>query len=149
QPLRRLQDGIRSAAAGEGREVEASGSDELGHMAAAFNSMLGKGSERDAALRIEKERFRALIEHAAGVILGGAADGTVRYVSPAARAALGIAPDALVGRSLLAEVHPEDQEGLGAALQAVIGHPGEIVERTEFRLRHADGNWRWLEATGT
>jgi len=149
QPLRRLQEGIRSAAAGEGRAVPASGNDELGHMAAAFNSMLGKVSERDAALRDEKERFRALIEHAADVIVVVAADGTVRYASPAAQAVLGVTPDALLGRSLLADAHPEDREQLAAALQAVVGHPGEVVERTEFRWRHADGAWRWLEANGT
>jgi two-component system NtrC family sensor kinase len=149
QPLRRLQDGIRSAAAGEGREVRASGSEELGHMAAAFNSMLGKVSERDAALRDEKERFRALIEHAADVIVVVAADGSVRYASPAAQAVLGVTSDALLGRPLLAEVHAEDQAKLAAALQAVVGRPNEVVERTEFRMRHADGTWRWLEATGT
>jgi PAS domain S-box-containing protein len=149
QPLRRLQDGIRSAAAGEGREVRAGGSEELGHMAAAFNSMLGKVSERDAALRDEKERFRALIEHAPDVIVVVAADGGVRYASPAAQTVLGMKPDTLLGRSLLTEAHPEDQEALAAALQAVVGHPGEVVERTGFRIRHADGGWRWLEATGT
>ncbi len=149
QPLRRLQEGIRSAAAGEGREVPATGSAELGHMAAAFNSMLGKVSERDAALRDEKERFRALIEHAPDVIVVVAADGGVLYASPAAQTVLGVAPDVLLGRSLLAEAHPEDHERLTAALHAVVGHPGKIVERTEFRMRHADGTWRWLEATGT
>ncbi len=30
-----------------------------------------------------------------------------------------------------------------------MGLPNEVVERTEFRMRHADGTWRWLEATGT
>ena len=148
-PLRRLQDGIRSAAAGEGHMLPTSGSEELGHMAAAFNTMLGKVSERDAALRDEKERFRALIEHAADVIIVVAADGVVRYVSPAMQSVLGVTPDTLIGRSLLAEVHPEDQDELSAELQAVVGLPGEVVERTEFRLRHADGTWRWMEATGT
>jgi PAS domain S-box-containing protein len=149
QPLRRLQEGIRSAAAGEGRAVPESGSAELGHMAAAFNTMLGKVSERDAALRDEKERFRALIEHAPDVIVVVTAAGIVRYASPAAQAILGVAPEALQGRSLLADAHPDDQAKLARALQAVVGHPGEVVERTEFRLRFADGSWRWLEATGT
>src|SRR5688572_15783640 len=148
-PLRRLQEGIRSAAAGEGRAVPATGSAELGHMAAAFNSMLGKVSERDAALRDEKERFRALIEHAPDVIVVGGADGTVQYASPATQTVLGLAPDVLSGRSVLDGAHPEDREGLAAALQEVVGHRGEVVERTGFRMRHADGTWRWLEATGT
>jgi PAS domain S-box-containing protein len=149
RPLAQLQQGIRSAAAGEGRALPAGNDDELGHMAAAFNTMLGKVSARDAALRDEKERFRALIEHAPDVIVVAAANGTIQYVSPSAQAALGVSPDTLLERSLLEEAHPEDRERLAAALQAVVGLPGEVVERTEFRLRHADGGWRWLEATGT
>ncbi len=148
-PLRRLRDGIRSAAAGEGRAVPATGSEELGHMAAAFNSMLGKVSERDAALRDEKERFRALIEHAADVIVVVSAGGVVKYASPAAQTVLGVAPELLQGRSLLADAHPDDQAQLAKALHAVVGYPGEIVERTEFRWRYTDGPWRWLEANGT
>jgi PAS domain S-box-containing protein len=149
QPLAQLQQGIRNAAAGEGRAVPAGGDDELGRMAAAFNTMLGKVSARDAALRDEKERFRALIEHAPDVIIVVAANGTIQYVSPAAQAVLGVARDSLLNRSLLEVAHPEDQERLAAALQAVEGLPGEVVQRTEFRLRHGDGSWRWLEATGT
>lgn len=149
QPLRRLQEGIRSAAAGEGREVPASRDDELGHMAASFNTMLGKVTERDAALRNEKERFRALIEHAPDVIVVVTAGGIVRYASPAAQTVLGVPPEILQGRSLLADAHPEDQAKLAKALRKVVGHPGDVVERTEFRLRYADGPWRWLEATGT
>jgi PAS domain S-box-containing protein len=148
-PLRRLQEGIRSAAAGEVRTLPTSGSEELGHMASAFNTMLGRVSERDAALRIEKERFRALIEHAADVIVVVSSGGIVKYSSPAAQTVLGFAPELFQGRSLLADAHPEDQAKLAKALHAVVGHPGGVVERTEFRLRHADGTWRWMEATGT
>jgi len=148
-PLRRLQEGIRSAAAGERKDVPASGAEELGHMAAAFNTMLDRVEERDAALRDEKERFRALIEHAADVIIVVTSGGIVRYASPSAQAVLGVAPEALQGRSLLADAHPDDQLQLAKALHAVIGRPGEVVERTEFRLRYTDGPWRWLEATGT
>lgn len=149
QPLLRLRDGIRSAAAGEARAVEASGSEELGHMAAAFNSMLGKVSERDAALRNEKERFRALIEHAPDVIIVVSAGGVVKYASPAAERVLGVPPEMLQGRSLLTDAHPDDQAPLAKALHAVVGHPGEVVERTEFRLRYEKGPWRWIEANGT
>src|SRR5690606_14226784 len=69
RPLQELLGGIRSAAAGEVRAVRAAARDELGHLALAFNTMVGQVAERDAALRVEKERFRALIEHAADVIL--------------------------------------------------------------------------------
>jgi two-component system NtrC family sensor kinase len=149
RPLHALQKGISSAAAGEGERLPTGGADELSYMAEAFNSMLGKVSERDAALRNEKERFRALIEHAPDVILVVSAGGVVKYASPAAQTVLGVAPALLQGRSLLADAHPDDQAQLARALHAVVGHPGEVVERTEFRLRYDDGPWRWLEANGT
>lgn len=149
KPLRELQEGIRGATTGEGREVRADADNELGHMASAFNTMLGRVSARDAALRTEKERFRALIEHAPDVIAVVDAGGIVRYVSPAAQKTLGAMPDALIGRSMLSEVHPEDHERVMTAFQATVGRPGAVVERTEFRMRNADGTWRWLESTGT
>src|SRR5690606_3984612 len=123
------------AETGEIRTVPATGSDEVGHLATAFNAMLGKVSERDAALRVEKERFRALIEHAADVIGVVNADGVVSYVSPSIEQVLGVKPSALLGRPMLEHVHEEDRPSLAAALNAVIGHADAIVERTEFRMQ--------------
>lgn len=149
RPLGQLLEGIRSAEAGEIRTVPASGSDEVGHLALAFNAMLGKVSERDAALRVEKERFRALIENAADVIIIVDAQGAVSYVGPSIETVLGVRPDALLDRPMLDHVHEEDRSGLAAALHAVIGKADAVVERTEFRMRHTDGSWRWMEAAGT
>jgi PAS domain S-box-containing protein len=149
QPLNELLAGIRSAAVGEVRAVPVTGDDEFAHLASAFNAMVGQVSERDAALRVEKERFRALIEHAADVILVVDAGTIVRYASPSLESALGVAPDAVLGQPLLHRLHADDRAGLAEALQAVLGRPGRVVERTEFRMRHADGSWRWMEATGT
>jgi len=149
RPLSDLLEAIRSAAAGNVRAVPASGADEIGHVALAFNAMVSKVSERDAALRVEKERFRALIEHAADVILVIDAAGIVRYASPSLEAVLGITPETLVGRPLLDRLHADDHAGVAAALEAVRGHAGRVVEPTEFRVRDAAGAWRWMEATGT
>ena len=149
RPLDQLLAGIRSAEAGEIRTVPAAGSDEISYLATEFNSMLGKVSERDAALRVEKERFRALIEYAADVISVVDADGMVTYVSPSIEKVLGVQPHQLIGRPVLDYVHEEDRPGVASALQAVIGHADRGVERTELRMRHADGSWRWIEAAGT
>src|SRR5690606_14713813 len=119
------------------------------HLALAFNTMVGQVAERDAALRVEKERFRALIEHAADVILVVGPDGIVRYASPSLETVLGPASLAVLGRPLQEHLHPDDGAALASALRAAEGRPGRVVERTEFRVRHADGSWRWMEATGT
>lgn len=149
-PLQGLLEATARVSAGEAPRVEIEGSgNELDRLGWAFNDMVGKLSERDAALRVEKERFRALIEHAADVIGVLDAAGVARYLSPSLETVLGTPPDALLGRSLLERIHPDDRAGLAGALGTVAGQPGGIVARTEFRMRHADGAWRWMEATGT
>src|SRR5690606_3244981 len=94
-------------------------------------------------------RFRALIEHAADVILVVGPDGIVRYASPSLETVLGPASLAVRGRPLHEHLHPDDGAALASAWRAAEGRPGRVVERTEFRVRHADGSWRWMEATGT
>ena len=54
-------------------------------------------SAEEQGLRASEERFRALVQHAADVILVLEADGTVRHVSPAVQAVLAYEPDRLVG----------------------------------------------------
>jgi PAS domain S-box-containing protein len=149
RPLRGLLDGIRSTAAGELRAVPVTGSDELAHLASAFNAMVDRVSERDAALRVEKERFRALIEHAVDVICVVDAAGIVRYASPSLETVLGVLPETVIGRPLLDRVHADDRKRLTNVMQGVTGRAGRLIDRTEFRVHHADGTWTWMEATGT
>jgi len=52
----------------------------------------------------------------------------------------------LVGHEGLEFVHPEDRERNADALEAVLSNPSES-ETVEVRFRHADGSWRWIEAT--
>ncbi len=73
-------------------------------------------------------------------------DGTFVYASPSFRIVLGHDPRDLVGTSAFSLVHPED-------LEHVIGVLAETVERrsvgrAEFRIRHADGTYIWLETVG-
>jgi PAS domain S-box-containing protein len=72
-------------------------------------------------------------------------EGAYLYASPSFEHMLGRAPAALVGRSLFDTMHPQDQEPARRQwAQISSGSGGEML----FRQRHADGSWRWLEATG-
>ena len=67
------------------------------------------------------------------------------YTSPASQKILGCSPEALVGRSIMALMHPHDRSEL--AKGTAPGEPLPAVESAIFRLRHADGQWVWLEAS--
>jgi PAS domain S-box-containing protein len=44
-------------------------------------------------------------------------------------------------------MHPEDRAGTGAALEKYLAGHGESYS-AEFRLPHADGDWRWIYSRG-
>ena len=109
----------------------------------AFRRLAGE----EQGLRASEERFRALVQHAADVILVLEPDGTVRHVSPAVQAVLGYEPDRLVGTRGWGLVHEGD------AQSAQVFHAELLEQRgsrsVELRWQHRDGSWRWLEVKGT
>jgi PAS domain S-box-containing protein len=90
--------------------------------------------------------YRTLVEELNDLATVVDPDGTITYVSPAVTRILGYDPDELVGHEGYEFVHPEDRERNADALEAVLSNPSES-ETVEVRFRHADGSWRWVEAT--
>ena len=101
----------------------------------------------EAALRRRYEaRLAALVRHASDVVSIVDGDGLVTYTSPSADRLLGRGADALAGRPWQELVHPEDVADLRALLGSL---PPGSSGSAEFRLRHADGSWRYVEALAT
>jgi len=98
----------------------------------------------EAAVRRSEATFRSLIENGAEVITILDPDGTVRYASPTLERVLGYPPEELAGRNAFDFVHPDDRGYAQASLQRSLEIPG-IGRALEFRHRHRDGSWRWLE----
>ena len=94
----------------------------------------------------DSDWYRALVEETDDLTTVVDTDGTITYVSPAVTRILGYDPDALVGHEGYEFVHPEDRERNADALEAVLSDPSES-KTVEVRFRHADGSWRWIEAT--
>jgi PAS domain S-box-containing protein len=90
--------------------------------------------------------YRTLVEEVNDLVTVVDTDGTITYVSPAVRRVLGYEPDELVGHEGYEFVHPEDRDRNADALEAVLSDPSG-VENVELRFRHADGSWRWIDAT--
>jgi diguanylate cyclase (GGDEF)-like protein/PAS domain S-box-containing protein len=102
----------------------------------------------EQSLRASEERFRALVQHAADVILVLEVDGTVRHVSPAVKSVLGYDPDRLVGTRGWTLVHEGDAQSAQAFHAELLDTRGGS-RSVELRWQHREGSWRWLEVKGT
>ncbi len=102
-------------------------------------------------LATAESRFSAMLANMLGMVyrrkLG--ADGRLEWASEGAVRLLGVAPnDLLSGRVDYGSlIHPDDLEAVNRSLHAVSEtHPRLDVR---YRLRHADGGWRWVRDSGT
>lgn len=96
-----------------------------------------------AALR----RFRTLVDQSVDVIMLVGPTGELLYASPAASSVLGYAPGENLGRATFELVHPDDLAQVHALFRDLVTRSTGPT-RAEFRVRHKDGSWRYLEATG-
>ncbi|MGZ8491534.1 MAG: PAS domain S-box protein [Gemmatirosa sp.] len=103
--------------------------------------------EAERALERSNERWRAMIENAHDIVTILDAKGRMGYQSPALTRVLGYTPEELAGDVAFAHMHPEDAPRVVSQLGAVLTNPGS-VGHAEYRFRHKDGSWRYLEAFG-
>jgi PAS domain S-box-containing protein len=103
--------------------------------------------EAEDALRRSESHFRRMIENTQDNIVLIDRGGLMTYQSPSVQRMLGYAPEELVGRSAFAFVHPDDVGLLTAEMEKTFAEPG-YVGHAEYRFRHKDGGWRYLEALG-
>jgi diguanylate cyclase (GGDEF)-like protein/PAS domain S-box-containing protein len=101
-----------------------------------------------AELRASEARFRSLVQHAADVVSVLDAESRYRYVSPAVERVLGYTPEELIGNEVVALLHPDDVRRFRGIL-ADLAETQRAQSVVDFRARHQDGSWRWLEATIT
>ena len=92
-----------------------------------------------------ERRLLALTEHAQDIITIAAADGRVKYVSAGMQNSLGYTSEERESHFLFELAHPDDREDLLAKYRQLVA--GEIKGFSrEFRTRHKDGSYRWLES---
>lgn len=102
----------------------------------------------DEMVRASEERFRAVVQNAMDMVTVIETDGTIAYDSPPVTRILGYAPEERLGRNALAYVHPDDVPRVIEKLGEVATKPG-MQTAVQVRVRHRDGSWRTVEATGT
>jgi len=94
-----------------------------------------------------QEYFSRILDHASDYVMIVSETGDVQYISPAVERVLGYSPEDLSGADAFETIHPEDLSLATETFMNLLDDPAE--ERTvEYRVRHADGSWRWLEVRG-
>jgi PAS domain S-box-containing protein len=109
--------------------------------------ILRKWNKRaERALRESEERFRIIVDHAPVMIWTARPDTTLDYLNHNCVEFSGLPIEKLMNEGWLDAVHPEDRD-------YCIGIYGPAIEARrpfimEYRVRRADGAYRWLVASG-
>lgn len=95
----------------------------------------------------EKERkFKALVENGMDAIVLLDANGSNTYVSPNIEQLLGYTEEEAMQLNLFAVLHPDDKAGVQEKWLEMLSKPGVPIKGEEARVRHKNGEWRWIEA---
>jgi PAS domain S-box-containing protein len=104
--------------------------------------------QRIRRLLAEREQlFQLITENAADMIAVTDRNGQRLYNSPAYKKILGYDPEELAGTGSMDQVHPDDRARVVEA--SVKARNTGRGERLEYRIRHKDGSWRFLESTSS
>jgi PAS domain S-box-containing protein len=102
----------------------------------------------EASTTNSDRRFRVIIEHSTEVIALLTPEGSVSYASPSIERVLGYSPQEFMAINRFTVIHPGDMAFIAHTFQHLLTIPG-LVDTQQFRCRHKDGTWRWIEATMT
>jgi PAS domain S-box-containing protein len=98
------------------------------------------------ALRRSEAKFRAIVENSHEGFLFCDANSKIIYRSPSFTRFYGFTDEERVGHAVFDVVHPEDLKEIRRYWDRVVQNPG-IPLKTEYRIRHKNGTWRWVEPT--
>jgi PAS domain S-box-containing protein len=87
--------------------------------------------------------YRLLADHSTDVVFTLDRQCRLEFITPSALERIGVPPERLIGTEILQYVHPEDREAAEAAYRAVAA--GQDRGVVQYRLRHADGHFLWVE----
>jgi len=106
-------------------------------------------AQRRATQRMyaQNELHRAVADHGFDMIALLDEEGRYTYVGGATLNALGYQPEQLVGRSPFDLIHPDDVAAAQTAWVELA--PQSAFTVPDFRVRAANGEWRWIETSVT
>ncbi|MDB5249591.1 MAG: Histidine kinase sensor protein [Segetibacter sp.] len=91
-----------------------------------------------------EQRFTAMVQHGSDLIAIIDEKYVFEYISPSIYHHFGYSEEFLNGKSPLDFIHPEDFSKISLLIPAFLKQ--KEIEVPATRVRHASGNWRWVEA---
>lgn len=102
--------------------------------------------ERAHAVLWESEaRLRHITDNMVDMVGQFDQQAVFQYASPSYERVLGYRPEDLVGRAAIEMIHPDDRDQVVRAIDAMLKAG---TGSAQFRYRHKDGGYRWIESTG-
>lgn len=89
-----------------------------------------------------------LVRNSSDTLMVLGVDRRMRFVSPSVEKNLGYAPEELSGRNLFNFIHNEDLPDLERSYRSMLRTP-QSETTLEYRFRHSDGHWVYLESVAT
>ena len=107
-----------------------------------------KRGQAENALSLNEKRSQALIENSLDAVALFGAEGTILYGGPSTPQVLGYSVDEFVGRNAFELIHKDDQALVAERMKLSFQQPGAHIP-VYARVRHKNGEWRWLEGVLT
>jgi PAS domain S-box-containing protein len=104
--------------------------------------------QAEVALAKSEAKFRSLIQNSSDIKAILDKEALIRYQSYSLERILGYKPEDLNGKNSFELVHPKDIDNVINAFNQLIENP-ETAILVEYRCRHQDGSWYWLESIGS
>ncbi len=101
--------------------------------------------EAERAIRESEARYRLLAENVTDVISSSAPDGSFVYISPSIENLIGRTPEEMIQMGSYFNIHPEDRDKVAAVVERLL--EGDKYGLVEYRVRHKDGHYVWVEST--
>jgi two-component system, cell cycle sensor histidine kinase and response regulator CckA len=97
-------------------------------------------------LRKSEAKFRAVVENIFDGVIFTDDQGMITYRSPSLERITGFTDEDRLQHSGFDNVHPEDMDFVVQKMGACLKQPNSPVHG-EFRIRHINGSWRWVDTT--
>lgn len=100
-------------------------------------------------LKIEEseDRFRTLIEKSSDAVQIVSPKGEILYTSESIKNVLGYTAEEMQDKAVLPFLHPDDHYFFKQEFSKLLSGKQKQIQ-LQYRVKHKDGSWAWLEVTG-
>jgi PAS domain S-box-containing protein len=111
-----------------------------------FFADITEKKQAEVALMRSESKFKAVVENSTEGFMFLNPDGTIKFRSNSYSGINGYSSEEVIGKSGFSTIHPDDQEPIREAWELILARPGSSGTK-EFRSKHKDGTWVWIEST--